>query len=204
MAKPRNEKKPKIDQSRNRSFSIIELLVVIAIISILSALILVSFHNVKTKACNVRAMGEVRAISQALELYFMDNNYKYPCDVNRDLPPGLEKYLSTNPEWPKAPWPGSVYDWDYWAPSGFDSGCAGSLSHEPKDKPVYQISVRFCDINGDNCNFPKEKWAEGFDSKSSVYWCLEGPCRAHGSYPYDHPGCCMGGACPADQPECGF
>lgn len=190
---------------KNKGFTLIELLIVVAIIGILSSIIFVSFIVARDKAYAVRTKAEVRAIILALELYFMDNDYQYPCDVNRDLPPGLEKYLSTSPNWPKAPWLGSVYDWDYWSPDpGSTGGCAGSLAYDPKDQPVYQLSIRFCDISGSNCNFPNKSWAANFDSQSSVYWCISGPCRAHGSANYNHPGCCMGGDCPSDQPSCGF
>ncbi len=199
----------------NKGFTLIELLIVITIIPILALVVFLSLIGVEKRVYAVRNKVEAKSISQALDLYFMDNNYQYPCDTNRDMPPGIEKYLSTNPAWPKAPWPGSVYDWDYWVQdpnttpwkdeNDHSKGrCAGILLYSPNTEPVYQLSIRFCDINGLNCNFPDEIWAQGFDSKSSVYWCKKGPCRAHGSEAYDHAGCCMGGNCPSNQPLCGF
>lgn len=197
----------------------IELLIVIAIIALLGSVIFISLSGARNRAYGARTKAEMRAIGTAMELYFMDNNYQYPCDANRGMPPGLVQYLSSNPEWPKAPWPGSVYDWDYWVPNQATAGCknplegppcttsgycAGALSYSPNTGPVYQLSVRFCDINGANCRFPDESWAAGFDSQSSAYWCIGGACRAHGSATYNHSGCCMGGACPAGQPTCGF
>jgi prepilin-type N-terminal cleavage/methylation domain-containing protein len=201
---------------RRKSFTVIELLVVIAIVGIVSAMIFFSFRSFKERAYSVRAGSEMNAIIYALNLYLI-NNTSNPCDVSRDLPTGLEQYLSSAPNWPKAPWPGSVYDWDYWAanPSAYgcknpsesppcsSSGyCAGQLSAAPNDEPVYQISIRFCDASGNNCNFPNETWAQNFDRYSSVYWCISGPCRAHGSEAYNHPGCCAGGNCPINQPHC--
>lgn len=184
-------------------FTLIELLVVIAIIGLLASIVLVSYRNVTRKAYIARTKVEIKQIVYALELYAMDNNYSYPCDINRDLPSGIEKYLSSNPAWPKAPWPGGVYDWDYWDPDpGSTGGCAGDLAQDPRNAPVYQISIRFCDISGTACNFPNESWASNFDVQSSVYWCISGPCRAHGSIEYNHPGCCIGGSCPADQVLC--
>lgn len=184
----------------NKSFTLIELLVAITIISILSSMVFISVKTVINKAYSVRTRQEIRALSLALQLYSDDNNNNFPCDVNRDLPPGLEQYISSNPAWPKAPWPGSVYDWDFWS-NPVVTNCSGSIANTPFGQ-VYQISIRFCDIGGGNCNFPNESWAVGFDSKSSVYWCISGPCRAHGSMPYNHPGCCIGGACPSNQPRC--
>lgn len=187
----------------NKGATLIEFLVIVLIIAIIAAIISFSMKRALDRAYSVRAKTEIRALGVALELYLMDYNYTYPCDVNRDLPPGIEKYLSTNPDWPKAPWPGSVYDWDYWHPNPASTGgCAGLLSEDPKTEPVYQLSVRFCDIGGGNCSFPNEEWAKNFDAYSSVYWCISGPCRAHGSLPYNHPGCCTGGKCPSDQPHC--
>jgi prepilin-type N-terminal cleavage/methylation domain-containing protein len=190
---------------QSKGFTLVELLLVISIISLLSSMILVSYKNVTGKAYASKTKQEMKQISYALELYAMDNNYSYPCDVSRDLPPGIEKYLSSNHEWPKAPWPGSVYDWDYWDPdSGSTGGCAGDLAQNPKTTPVYQISIRFCDISGTVCRFPNGSWASNFDAKSSVYWCISGSCRAHGSMEYNHPGCCIGGNCPIDQLHCNF
>jgi prepilin-type N-terminal cleavage/methylation domain-containing protein len=201
---------------KGKAFTLIELLVVIAIVGLVSGIIIISLRGATDRAYSTRAGAEMRTIIYALNLYLL-NNSSNPCDVSRDLPPGLEQYLSTTPTWPKAPWPGSVYDWDYWvadpsasgcknpseAPSCQPSGyCAGELFGAPNTEPVYQISIRFCDASGNNCRFPNEAWAQNFDRYSSVYWCISGPCRAHGSEPYNHPGCCAGGNCPSDQPYC--
>jgi len=195
----------------NKGFTLIELLVALAIIVLMGSIVLVSLKSAKDRANSARTLTEMKSLGLALVMYLMDNDYNYPCDVSRDLPSGLEKYLSTNPNWPKAPWPGSVYDWDYWHPDPASTGfnpdgsgnyCAGNLGYNPKTEPVYQLSIRFCDINGNNCQFPNEEWATNFDRYSSVYWCISGPCRAHGSMPYNHPGCCIGGNCPIDQPFC--
>lgn len=214
---------------RNKSFTLVEILIAISIIGLLASTIIVSVKGAIDKARSARARAEIKALGIALEMFLLDNNYKYPCDRNRNYPPGLEKYLTSYPDWPPAPWAGSSYDWDYWAypqssggcrnpnesppnctpycyPNDTDpcpSYCAGSLTADGNpehNKPVYQLSIRFCDINGNNCYYPD--WAIGWDMYSSAYWCVSGPCRAHGSYLYNHSGCCIGGSCPIDQPTC--
>ena len=99
-------------------------------------------------------------------------------DADRDLPPGIEEFLGPG-EWPDAPWPGSVYDWEAWE------------DPETGDE-IHQISIRFCPLGqAENCHFPNQDWAEDFDYYSSVYFCLEGVCRSHINRPVDHPGYCV-------------
>lgn len=198
-------------KAREKSFTLIEILIVVAIIGVLASIVAVSTLRARDRAYFTRSQKEMRSMVEALNLYFLDNNYEYPCDVFRDLPMGLEQYLSSSPTWPKAPWPGSVYDYDFLAqnpssmpdPDNPGQNCPGMLSYDPRSEPVYQISVRFCAV-GDpsSCKFPKEAWASDFLINSSVYYCLEGPCRAHGSEPYNYPSCCIGGACPSGARLC--
>lgn len=184
-----------------KGFTLIELLVVIGVIGILGSGILILIKSAYLKAYQAKSKAELKSIAQAIHLYMTDNNFNYPADVSRDLPSGLEEYLSSKPNWPKAPWPDSVFDWDYWD-SNADNPDAGTLSFPPTGR-VYQISVRFCPLNNPSaCHFPEEEWASNFDYYSSAYWCLEGSCRAHGSMPFDHPGCCLGGNCPAGAERC--
>jgi len=165
-----------------RGFTLIELLVVISIIGILALIVLTSLNSAKEQARIVKTKEEFLSIFEALELYSSSNNGIYPPDADRGLPSGIEKYLSGG-NWPNAPWPGSVFDWDNWAPS--------DLSYPPYSQ-VYQISVRFCpEGQPDQCQFPNESWAQNFDYYSSVYYCISGPCRAHASQPVDHPAYCI-------------
>lgn len=138
----------------------------------------------REKAYFSRAKQDLREMATALELYAEDHGGNYPADVSRNVPPGLEQYLNTQTYWPGASWPSSVFDWDNWAPA--------SVAYEPKEQ-IYQISVRFCPIGGpiEECYFPNETWAENFGINSSVYYCVSGPCRAHGSEAYDYPGYCL-------------
>lgn len=168
--------------SKENGFTLLELLIVISIIGILSAMIIPIFARSRDSAYFARTKTEMRSFATAIEMYA--NVYGgYPPDANRDIPPGLEAFLATGGDWPNAPWPGSVYDWDVWAP--------GDLTYAPQSQ-VYQLSIRFCPLNQPTmCKFPNEEWAEDFDYYSAVYYCLGGPCRAHSSQPIDHPGYCI-------------
>jgi len=175
------EKKEKLGE---KSFTIVEIIVVIFIVGILAQLVITGMKIVMEKAYYGRATEELSQFARALTLYAEDHGGVFPDDVSRDLPSGLESYLTTNPQWPKAPWPGSVYDWDNWSNPSY-----------PPQEQVYQISVRFCPLNPvgstEFCNFPKLPWAEGFDYWSSMYFCISGPCRSHADKPLNHPGYCV-------------
>jgi prepilin-type N-terminal cleavage/methylation domain-containing protein len=163
-------------------FTLIELLIVISVIGIMAALMLPSLFKAKDEALAARSKSEFRQLGTAIELYASDHNWTYPADVDRGLPNGIEQYLSGS-NWPNAPWPGSQYDWDNWAPS--------ALTYDPKQQ-VYQISIRFCPLGQPTqCKFPNEPWAQDFDYYSSAYYCISGPCRAHSSQPANHPGYCV-------------
>jgi len=165
-----------------RGFTLIELLVVVTIIGILSTIVTASLSSARNKARYSRALGEFRSISNALELYYIDNG-EYPPDVYRDIPPGLGTYLAGEDvsAWPQGPWNGSMYDWDYWE----DIDYVG--------QKIYQISIRFCPLNGvlADCTFPDDAWAEDFDVKSSLYYCVDGACRAHFDEDLSYPGLCV-------------
>lgn len=167
---------------QNKAFTLIELLVVISIISVLAATMMTAFSSAKDKTYLGRAKAEFRSVETALELYRMANNDQYPGDVARDTAPtGLSQYLGGygTTGWPKAPWPNSSFDWDYWANNG---------------DPIYQISIRFCPQGAtalSQCTFPKAGWASNFNLLSAVYYCVSGPCRAHESELPTYPGYCV-------------
>jgi prepilin-type N-terminal cleavage/methylation domain-containing protein len=162
---------------KNKGFTLLEILVTIAIIAILAAIVLASNGRVKGRTYLSRANVELKTFAYAIKMYAFEHNNIFPADVNRDLPSGLEAYLNTSNNWPDAPWPGSVYDWDNWVING---------------QPVYQISIRFCPIGGQlsECHFPDEPWAQNFNVNSAYYYCISGSCRAHQYEASNYPGYC--------------
>lgn len=170
-----DKKNKKIGQG---GYTFIELLVVITILAILMAFLLPNLFQQKEKSIMSRAMAEFNVMRTAINLFVLDND-DYPADVSRNIPPGLEDYVQPNDadRWPSAPWPGSVYDYDAFQVGGVWA---------------FQMSIRFCEIGRpDTCNFPKTEWAENFGVNSSVYYCYEGPCRAHPTQPSTYPGYCV-------------
>lgn len=168
-----------------RAFTLIEILIVLAIIAILSSIVLYySLAQNSERTYFEKSKKELNTMAAALELYSQANFGAYPPDVNRNVPPGLEDYLSTAgtyDEWPDAAWPGSVYDWDHWE----DTDYVG--------QDIYQISIRFCPVGGplSACRFPQQPWAANFGVNSAVYYCVSGLCRAHENEAIDYPGYCI-------------
>lgn len=160
----------------NKGFTLIELLTVIAILGVISNIVLSELKKARSSAEFARSKLEFRSIATAINLYAEDNGGTMPPDVSRNLPPGLEEYLAGE-DWPNAPWPGSVYDWENWI--------------DPvTGERILQISIRFCtDVHV--CRIPNEPWAAGFDYYSALYYCIEGSCRSHISKPINHPGYCV-------------
>ena len=157
-------------------FTLIELIMTVAIVGVLSTFIYGRIGGVLLQTQEVRAHVELEAIANAALLYFIDNN-EFPPDEEYNIPTGFNEYLSSH-DWPQGPWPGSVYDWDTYTGSN--------------GKEVFQVSIRFCQVDTpEECVFPLEEWAENFDEYSSMYFCIEGICRAHEDMPNDHPGYCV-------------
>ncbi len=165
---------------RLKGFTLIELLIVFTIIGILASFIFPRLQSAKSKTYMSRAQSEFKTMNTALAQYYLDTN-NYPPDANRDIPPGLGQYLAgyQAATWPKAPWPGSVYDWENWT--------------DVDGSKIYQISIRFCPAGGalSTCKFPTEPWAANFGVNSSVYYCVEGLCRSHINEAPGYPGYCV-------------
>lgn len=176
---------------RDRGFTLVEITVVIVVIGILAgitySLVASDWRN---RSYYTRAIGEMNAMGNALNLYVSKYN-DYPADEARDIPAGIKEFLSGdyNDDWPDAPWPNSVYDYENWPP-----GAIGP-------QQTYQISARFCNAGEDTlCNERANKYLanyvdtsvlDNWDSSSAVYYCIKGSCRSHQDEPLDHPGFCI-------------
>lgn len=65
-----------------RGFTLIELLVAIAIIGILSSMAVVSLSGNKAKARDAIRAGDLKSLSQAVELYYSEHGYVFPDNIN--------------------------------------------------------------------------------------------------------------------------
>ncbi|MBD3266043.1 prepilin-type N-terminal cleavage/methylation domain-containing protein [bacterium] len=66
--------------TRNKkAFTLIELLIVVAIIGILAAIAVPNFLNAQTRAKIARVVSDLKSITKAIEMYYIDNN-SYICE----------------------------------------------------------------------------------------------------------------------------
>lgn len=176
---------------RQSGFTIVEICVVIVVMGILAGLTYtVIVPRYRERTYYTRTTSEMGSMSNAIKLYVAKYN-DYPADVSRDLPSGIKEFLQGQygADWPDAPYPGAVYDYDNWAPD----------SNGPNH--TYQISMRMCDVGQDAaCKANAQKYLDTFvpqttlnnwDSYSSVYYCIKGSCRSHQNKPMNHPGYCI-------------
>ena len=182
--------KPKL--SGQKGFTLIEVMVVITVMGILAVLVYsLIIPKWRARTYYTRSLAEMNSMGNALNLYVAKYN-DYPPDVVRDIPAGIKEFLQTqagNNNWPDAPFPNSVYDWDNWPPD----------SNGPQQ--TYQISVRFCNAGDDaGCKAAAKKYLAGYVSdsvlnnwtaESSMYYCVKGSCRSHQNEPMNFPGFCV-------------
>ena len=157
-------------------FTIVELLIVVVVIAILATITIVSYNGITARANTAKAATELNSIAKAMAMYRTLNS-TLPPDVTTGIPVEVSRQLRGNdtPMLDTGTWPGSYYDYEVW-----------DLNGDGTDE-TFQISIRFCrDTNGNpvgeggTCRFPPDAWAKNFQDISSVFYCLEGYCRAHG------------------------
>ncbi len=161
-------------------FTLVELIIAISVLAILSVLTIVTYTSIINSNYLKSATSDVESVANATKLYAASNN-TYPPDVSRDIPAEVKQYMDSQDNvdnWPNAPWPGSVFDYDHWTIDDVDT---------------VQISVRFCPAGGplSACKFPKESWAADFGINSAFYYCIKGYCRSHQAEPITYPGYCV-------------
>ncbi len=93
---------------KKEGFTLIELLIVVAIIGIIAGIAIPNFLGARTKARVTRAFADMRALADALEMYYVDNT-TYPAvpDEEGDPIPGLSPTYMTSQ--PNDPFSGAVY-----------------------------------------------------------------------------------------------
>jgi len=93
---------------KKEGFTLIELLIVVAIIGIIAGIAIPNFLGARSKARVTRAFADMRAIADALEMYYVDNT-AYPAEpANEGDPiPGLSPTYMTSQ--PNDPFSGAVY-----------------------------------------------------------------------------------------------
>jgi prepilin-type N-terminal cleavage/methylation domain-containing protein len=157
---------------KKKGFTLMEVMIVVVIIIILATLVTVMWTRAKTNAKLSSTTAGLLEINTAVTQYAEDNNYQYPADVSRGVPPGLEKYLQGG-VWPTSSWPHGVYDWDSWTHPGPDSALLG--------QQIYQISYRLCGVNDPDSYCQDPVLFPHFTHYSSIYYCISGPCIPHPS-----------------------
>lgn len=152
-----------------------ELIIVVSIIAILATMAIVGYGKARQKAKLARVDKDLSTIAVALNQYAQDNNFQYPPDTSRGVPPGLEKYL-TGGVWPTSAWPHGVFDWDNWV--------------DTSNNQVYQITYRLCDTNDPIAYCSDPVLFPNFTRNSGIYYCIQGPCVPHRDEP-TAPGYCV-------------
>jgi prepilin-type N-terminal cleavage/methylation domain-containing protein len=177
--------------SNNKGFTLIELVAVISILGVLAALTYtIVVPNYRERTYYTRSISELGTMANGLTLYAAKYN-DFPPDVNRSVPSEIQEFLQGQygSDWPDAPFPGAVYDYDNWPPDGYGP------------EHTYQISIRFCNAGQDAvCKANAKKYLSKYvdstvlnnwDSSSSMYHCIRGSCRSHQNKPMNHPGYCV-------------
>jgi type II secretion system protein G len=165
-AKERDEMR----QRRSTGFTLIELLIVVAILGILVAIAAVNYRNAIERARQRRSMGDMRALSTALEAYAGDFG-RYPPASGFVLPAGLD--LPTGNLEDTAPYLKPTYlravplrdGWNSWfgygtTPARTDYalrsvGRAGEAETSPAYGPTTDLTADLILVNGQFVQWPE-------------------------------------------------
>ena len=99
---------------RESGFTLVEIMIVVAVIALLAAIAVPSFTRARKRAQNAKFINALRIGSDAADLYAIENNGKYPPDVNRGVvPPELASYLDPTFDWTAATPIGGRWDWEF-------------------------------------------------------------------------------------------
>lgn len=183
---------------KNKGFTVVELLVVVVVIATIAAIVYTGYSGSTERAYAKRADIELSTLANAAKLYALKYD-NYPADASRSLPASLNEFIHSddaNVNWPNAPWPGSVYDYEAWDVDNTKVPCSPTVGPSCE---TFQISIRFCPVGGPltACKFPKQPWVTGFNINSAYYYCIKGFCRSHISELVTYPGYCVN--CPNNQ-----
>lgn len=89
-------------------------MIVVAIIALLAAIALPGFLRARERSQNTKFINALRIASDAVTMYAIENNGRYPADVNRGVvPPGMETYLDPSIDWTGVTPIGGRWDWDF-------------------------------------------------------------------------------------------
>ena len=128
---------------RESGFTLVEIMIVVAIIALLAAIAVPAFARARKRAQNARFINALRIGSDAADLYAIENNGKYPPDVNRGIvPPALATYLDPTFDW-TAPTPiGGRWDWEFGV---YSVTAAISVVDGPDAARMTEIDVEYDD-----------------------------------------------------------
>jgi prepilin-type N-terminal cleavage/methylation domain-containing protein len=95
------------DFMKRKGFTLLELLIVIAIIGVLISVGVVSYSQAQRKTRNSRRRSDIKALQNAWEQYYADNNGKYPYSSGCPDASSMTTYLPGG--YPTDPKDGSTY-----------------------------------------------------------------------------------------------
>ncbi len=125
-------------------WTVIELLIVVAIISILAAIVSVSYQTMVDKAHFSKARADMVTIAQTAYNDYTANGSWAPIELPGDLPP---TFVSSGLEqWPVPPCPSWSYSWDNF--SGFPADSIRITLRRPDQSPLWSFCLQ---TYGANC-----------------------------------------------------